>query len=106
MHIDRRKTKFENIPPPSNLAEQSVSVPVEINDASVVSVPCEVVVHFCRLSRYAVAPRLFLGMPGYDLFLGGDMMINLRGNDRKIKNPYLALSPTLSGPKSGILQID
>lgn len=47
---------------PPYLAEQSISVSVEVSDASVVSVSRELVVHFCRLSRYALALRLIVGM--------------------------------------------
>lgn len=49
---------------------------LELRDASVVFIPRELVVHFCLLSRYAVAPLMSLaGIPGYDLFSGGRVMI-------------------------------
>lgn len=73
MYPTERPPVAETNPP--NLSEQSVDVPVEVSDASMVSVPREVVVHFCRFSWYAVAPCLILGMPVHDLFLGGGVMI-------------------------------
>lgn len=50
---------------PPNHAEQSFSVLKDLNDASLVSAPREVIVYFRHLSRYAVTPRLILGMPDY-----------------------------------------